>query len=83
MASYNEIDGVPSHANGWLLGDVLRGEWGFEGVVVSDYYAIEQLADLHHIASNYTEAAALALAAGVDVDLPDGGAFSHAGRSTR
>ena len=77
MPSYNEIDGVPSHANGWLLGEVLRGEWGFDGVVVSDYYAIEQLADLHHIASNYKEAAALALAAGVDVDLPDGRAYSH------
>src|SRR5690606_39084489 len=40
MASYNEIDGVPSHANRWLLRDVLRDEWGFEGFVVSDYYAI-------------------------------------------
>ena len=50
MPSYNEIDGVPSHANRWLLTDVLRGEWGFKGVVVSDYYAIEQMADVHHIA---------------------------------
>ena len=40
MAAYNEIDGVPSHANRWLLRDVLRDEWGFEGFVVSDYYAI-------------------------------------------
>ena len=40
MASYNEIDGVPSHANRWLLRDVLRKEWGFKGFVVSDYYAI-------------------------------------------
>ncbi|MEX2125871.1 MAG: glycoside hydrolase family 3 N-terminal domain-containing protein [Woeseia sp.] len=77
MPSYNEIDGVPSHANGWLLTDVLRDEWGFDGVVVSDYYAIEQLADLHHIASNHKEAAVLALAAGVDVDLPDGRSYSH------
>src|SRR5258708_128998 len=40
MPSYNEIDGVPSHANVWLLDKVLRGEWGFQGAVVSDYYAI-------------------------------------------
>ena len=44
MASYNEIDGVPSHANKWLLRDVLRKEWGFKGFVVSDYYAIWELA---------------------------------------
>jgi beta-glucosidase len=43
MASYNEIDGVPSHANRWLLRDVLRGEWGFKGTVVSDYYAMRRL----------------------------------------
>ena len=40
MPSYNEIDGVPSHENRWLLQTVLRGEWGFDGLVVSDYYAI-------------------------------------------
>ena len=57
MPSYNEIDGVPSHANVWLLEKVLRGEWGFEGVVVSDYYAIEDLQNLHHIAGSPEEAA--------------------------
>lgn len=76
MASYNEIDGVPSHANRWLLQDVLRGEWGFEGAVVSDYNGIEQLADLHHVARDHADAALLALQAGVDVDLPDGLSFS-------
>jgi beta-glucosidase len=76
MASYNEIDGVPSHANRWLLGDVLRGEWGYEGAVVSDYYAIEQMADVHRIAAGAADAAVLALAAGVDVDLPSGIAYS-------
>lgn len=75
MASYNEIDGVPSHANRWLLTDVLRGEWGFKGAVVSDYFAIEQLADLHHVASDHSDAAIKALRAGVDMDLPDGVAF--------
>ncbi|HEX7061319.1 MAG TPA: glycoside hydrolase family 3 N-terminal domain-containing protein [Woeseiaceae bacterium] len=77
MPSYNEIDGVPSHVNSWLLGDVLRGEWGFEGMVVSDYYAIEQLVDLHHVFGDLTHAAAAALRAGVDVDLPDGRAYVH------
>lgn len=72
MASYNEIDGVPSHANKWLLGGVLRGEWGFKGAVVSDYSAIDQLMGTHHVAADLPEAARLALAAGVDTDLPDG-----------
>ena len=45
MPSYNEVDGVPSHANRWLLRDVLRGEWGFTGFTVSDYYAIWEMAD--------------------------------------
>lgn len=75
MASYNEIDGVPSHANRWLLHDVLRGEWQYKGAVVSDYNAIEQLADLHHIVPNHADAAIHALRAGVDMDLPDGVAF--------
>lgn len=76
MASYNEIDGVPSHANKWLLGDVLRGEWGFKGAVVSDYYAIEEMARRHNIAKDNAGAALLALTAGVDSDLPTGAAYS-------
>ena len=71
MASYNEIDGVPSHANKWLLDRVLRQEWGFQGTVVSDYYAIPQMQQLHHVASDKTEAAMLAINAGVDIELPD------------
>jgi beta-glucosidase len=43
MPSYNEIDGVPSHANRWLIEEVLRGEWGFTGFTVSDYFAIREL----------------------------------------
>jgi beta-glucosidase len=76
MPSYNEIDGVPSHANTWLLGTVLRGEMGFQGALVSDYYAIDELAGRHHIAADKSEAAILALAAGVDSDLPTGAAYS-------
>jgi beta-glucosidase len=76
MPSYNEIDGIPSHANTWLLGDVLRGEWGFDGIISSDYNGVDQLASLHHVAADDAEAARLALAAGVDSELPDGQAFA-------
>jgi beta-glucosidase len=76
MPSYNEIDGVPSSANVWLLQKVLRGEWGFKGAVVSDYYAIEDLERLHHIAATPAEAARLSLKAGVDIDLPSPGAYA-------
>jgi beta-glucosidase len=76
MPSYNEIDGVPSHANVWLLEKVLRGEWGFRGAVVSDYYAIDDLVAVHHIAADRAAAARLALEAGVDIDLPSGTAYA-------
>lgn len=72
MPSYNEIDGVPSHGNRWLLGDVLRREWGFDGLVVSDYGAVRELDTIHHVAGDARDAARLALAAGVDSELPDG-----------
>jgi beta-glucosidase len=76
MPSYNEIDGVPSHVNTWLLRDVLRGEWGFQGTVVSDYYAITELharpeATSHGVAHDKQEAARLAVEAGVNLELPD------------
>ncbi|MEM6645879.1 MAG: glycoside hydrolase family 3 N-terminal domain-containing protein [Bacteroidota bacterium] len=76
MASYNEIDGVPSHASRWLLRTVLRDEWGFTGFVVSDYYAIWELHDRpdthgHHVAGDRKEAARLAVRAGVNIELPE------------
>lgn len=82
MASYNEVDGVPSHANRWLLRDVLRGEWGFRGFVVSDYYAIWELADRpdthgHGVAADKREACALAVKAGVNIELPEPDAYLH------
>ncbi|RNJ64456.1 MAG: beta-glucosidase [Porphyrobacter sp. IPPAS B-1204] len=83
MASYNEIDGVPSHANRWLLDKVLRGEWGYRGAVVSDYYAIEDMARLHHIAPDNARAGEIALLAGVDVDLPEGAGFKDLAKSVR
>jgi beta-glucosidase len=71
MPSYNELDGLPSHKNSWLLGRVLRQEWGFRGIVVSDYYAIPQMASRHGVAADLGDAARQALQAGVDVELPD------------
>ncbi|MXO60172.1 beta-glucosidase [Altererythrobacter salegens] len=75
MPSYNEIDGIPSHSNIWLLGKILRGEWGFDGIISSDYNGVDQLKELHHVAADDAEAARMALAAGVDSELPEGQAF--------
>src|ERR1039457_1878764 len=75
MASYNEIDGVPSHMNHWLLDRVLRQEWGFNGYIISDDFGIQMMVSTHHVASNNQEAARLALDAGVDYDLSDGSAY--------
>jgi beta-glucosidase len=77
MASYNEIDGIPSHSNQWLLGDVLRDEWRFGGAVVSDYFAIEELVSRHKIAAGVPDAAKLALDAGIDIDFPDGASYKN------
>src|SRR5437763_9681475 len=71
MPSYNEVDGIPSHANRWMLRDVLRGEWGFDGTIVSDWQAISQLAGRHRVAKDAADAARQALNATVDVELPD------------
>ncbi len=77
MASYNEIDGIPSHSNVDLLQNILRGEWGFNGVVVSDYFAIAELINRHHLATDKSEAALMAMTAGVDVETPDGDAYKN------
>ncbi len=77
MAAYNEIGGIPCTANPWLFQQVLRKDWGFKGIVVSDYGGITQLKTLHHVVPNLTDAAARALNAGVDVDYPNGTSFSH------
>lgn len=82
MPSYNEIDGVPSHANEWLLRDVLRGEWGFKGFVVSDYFAVRELNERpgffgQFLAKDGKAAAALAAKAGVNIELPDRDCYRH------
>ena len=76
MASYNEIDGVPSHANQWLLRDVLRKEWKFKGFVVSDYYSIWELHHRpdthgHFVAHDKSHACELAVRAGVNMEFPE------------
>lgn len=67
MASFNEVDGIPATANKWLMTDVLRGEWGFRGFVVTDYTGIYEMID--HGIGNLQEVAARAINAGVDMDM--------------
>lgn len=76
MTAYNSIDGVPCTANRWLLEEVLRQTWGFKGVVFADLNAINALYATHHVAADPAEAAAMALQAGVDIDL---GGYNYGG----
>jgi beta-glucosidase len=70
MPAYCDVDGVPCHASTELLATILRGEWGFEGIVASDYVGIEMLSTFHRLTPDQATAAALALRAGVDLELP-------------
>ena len=76
MTAYNAIDGVPCSANPWLLQEVLRQSWGFKGVVFADLNAVNALYATHHVAADPAEAAAMALKAGVDIDL---GGYNYGG----
>jgi beta-glucosidase-like glycosyl hydrolase len=78
MNSYSDVDGVPAGADHWLLTELLRDEWGFEGTVVSDYWAVPFLATMHRVAADTEEAGAQALAAGIDIELPDTLGFGDA-----
>jgi beta-glucosidase len=75
MPSYNEVDGLPSHINQQLLHDVVRKQWGFQGAVVSDYFAIQELRSRHQLFADDAEAAKAALLAGVDMETPDPKAY--------
>lgn len=75
MHSYAEIDGIPVASDPRILTDLLRGQWGFDGVVVADYFGVAFLKTLHDVAADLGEAAELALTAGVDVELPAGNAY--------
>lgn len=77
MNSYTEIDGVPVASSHELLTDLLRRRWGFDGTVVSDYFAVEFLRSMHGVAADRAEAAQLALEAGIDVELPGPDAYPH------
>ena len=71
MAAFNEINGVPAHANAWLINDLLRDQWGFAGVLVSDYTGVQELI-AHGVAADRAHAGELALRAGVDIDMISG-----------
>lgn len=77
MPSYNEVNGLPSHANPWLLQDVLRKEFKYTGLIVSDYTGVEYLFQVHGLAANMTEAAFKAFSVGVEVNLPAGQAYRN------
>jgi beta-glucosidase len=76
MASYNEVGGVPSHANKKLLQDIGRKQFGFDGAYFSDYGGVEELSELHHMGANIDDAAVLGMNAGIDANLPDGNAYA-------
>ena len=76
MTAYNTIDGVPCTANHWLIEETLRQSWGFQGVVFADLNAVNALYATHHVAVDPAEAAAMALKAGVDIDL---GGYNYGG----
>ncbi|CAG18892.1 glycoside hydrolase family 3 N-terminal domain-containing protein [Photobacterium profundum] len=71
MPAYHDIDNEPCHASHYLLTEVLRNQWGFDGLIVADYGGVELLHSHHAVARNKTEAAALAFNAGLDIELPD------------
>ena len=70
MPAYHDIDGEPVHASKHLLTDILRGEWGFDGVVVADYVGVSLLYQHHGVAADAAAAAAMSYSAGLDIELP-------------
>lgn len=81
MASFNEIDGIPATANKWLLTDVLRKEWGFDGFLVSDYTGVSEMID--HGYGDLQTVSAKALAAGLDMDMVSEGLVSTLAQSLK
>jgi beta-glucosidase len=77
MPSYNEVDGVPAHANKWLLNQVLRKEWNFNGYVFADYGGLSMNCDFHKVAENRPSAALRGITAGVDLEAPRPDVYSH------
>lgn len=81
MAAYNAVNGIPCHASRELLTDILRGQWGFQGYVVSDCGAVSHLLDRHHYAGTPQEAAAAAMNAGVDLECGSCGTIQQVYRN--
>jgi beta-glucosidase len=79
MSAFVDLNGMPATANRYLLTDILRGEWGFDGFVVSDWESVKELVD-HGIAEDEADAARLALHAGVDMDMVSGVYLNHLAR---
>jgi beta-glucosidase len=77
MNGYQEIDGIPCGSSKELLVDLLRGELGFEGTLVSDYFTLDMFVQYHHIAKNKCEAAKFGLLAGIDVELPASNVYAE------
>ena len=69
MGAHNELNGVPCHMNSWLMTDLFREQWGFQGFFVSDWMDIERIETLHHVANNLKEASYLAVNAGMDMHM--------------
>ena len=78
MVNSSEVNGIPGHANGYLLKDILRGELGLQGFVVSDWMDIKKLVSVHHVAANEKEATRIAVLAGIDMSMvPSDYSFSN------
>ena len=74
MNSFNDLNGIPATGNRYLQRDILKGEWGFKGFVLSDLGAIRKLYDSHHVAASPREAVWLTINSGVDMQFFD---FDH------
>ena len=81
MASFNEIDGLPAHGNKWLLTDVLKKQWGFKGMVVSDYTGINEM--IAHGVGDLKTVSALSMNAGLDMDMVGEGFLTTLGASLK
>jgi len=77
MAAFNDVDGIPCHVNSWVLTDVLRGQLGFEGLVVGDYQGIDLVRRYQKMAASDADAGRIALAAGLQLELPNNFGFRH------
>ena len=75
MTAHNELNGIPCHANSWLINDILRDELGFDGFVVSDWMDIERLHSMHHLVPSVDEAFKVSVESGIDMHMQGAGYF--------